>query len=198
MLARGWVVRGVIALTLLLTLGMVSLIYIRWLTVQEPTATIVISGDPSLDGAQIILSPSPAGSVLPALDQSNDYTTPVHLQPGTYHLMVKLGDQTVFEGDVKDVNSLMTRDITLPTLLTVTGDPSDDDADVELSAPNGVPMHQVLGPLNKYKANWRLQPGTYNLTVLHNGATLYENPALVISLHVPVNIDLHQPRRGRD
>jgi hypothetical protein len=195
-LARGWVVRVVIVVTLLLTMGMISLIYIRWLTVQEPTATIVIVGDSSLDGAQILFSGGPSGLVPATLDKDNNFSTPVQLQPGQYHLLVKLGDQTILEVDAL-ADRLRQDQINLPTLLTVTGDPTDDQADASLTRPDGSPSRQVLDRQSDYSASWRLGPGKYHLTVVRDGITLYDNPALGISTNQPVSIDLTQPRHGR-
>jgi hypothetical protein len=196
-LARGWVVRIVIVVTLLLTMGMVTLIYVRWLTVQEPTATIIINGDSSLDGAQILLTGGPSGPVPATLNGNNGFFTPIHLQPGQYHLLVKLGDQTVLETDVS-VDRLHTNGISLPTLLTITGEPTDDGADASLTSADGSTSRQELDHQSDYSASWRLGGGTYHLTVVHAGITLYENPALVIAPNHPISIDLAQPRHGRD
>jgi hypothetical protein len=198
MLARGWIVRSVIAVTLLLTMAMVSLIYIRWLTVQEPTATIVVSGDSSQDGAEILVSGGPSGPVQATLDEANEYRTPIHLQPGDYHVTAKLGDQTILDIEIA-ANRLGIPDIPLPTQLTVSGDAADDDdADVSLTSADGAITRQGLDRQSDFTAKWWLGPGTYHLTAVRNGITLYDNPALVIALHRPVSIDLTQPRRGRD
>jgi hypothetical protein len=176
---------------------MVSLIYYRWLTVQEPTATIIIGGDRSLAGAQIVLSPSPAGSVLPALDNEDNYVTPVHLQPGTYHLTVKLDDQVVFDNDIH-ADRLTTQEISLPTLLTITGNPAMDGAELILADPSGKRLEvDDFDSQNSYTTKWRVYPGIYHLTVIRNGITLYDN-SVTIGAHQPMSIDLTQPPHGRD
>jgi hypothetical protein len=198
-LARGWVVRSVIAITLLLTLGMVSLIYIRWVTVQEPTATIIIAGDSSLDGAQVVLSGGPSGLVPATLDQENDFTTPVHLQPGQYHLTVKMADSLspILDTDVS-VDRLRTNVFTLPTLLTLVGEAVDDEADVSLTGGDGLTNRQELDQQNSFSASWRLSPGKYHLTVVRQGITLYDNPTLTINANQPRSIDLNQPQHGHE
>jgi hypothetical protein len=79
---------------------MLSVIYVRWLTVTEPTAAIVVYGDPTIDGANVYVRAADGHDVLAApvtLDPSNDFATPVLLIPGSYTLRATLDGKTVRE-----------------------------------------------------------------------------------------------------
>ena len=145
---------------------------------------------------QIQLTGGPSGPVPAVLNKDNEFTTPIHLQPGNYHLLVKMGDQVVLDTDVP-ADRLHTGTISLPTLLTLTGEPADDGADASLTAADRPPSHVELDRSNDYVASWRVQAGMYHLTVVRNGITLYDNP-VQIAPHSPVSIMLAQPRHGRD
>jgi hypothetical protein len=95
LLVRFW-----IGLTVLMVVLMLSVIYARWLTVTEPTAAIVVYGDPGLDGARVYVRAEDGRDVLaapPTLDPSNEYVTPVLLVPGSYTLRAVLDGKVLKE-----------------------------------------------------------------------------------------------------
>src|SRR5688500_8629280 len=56
---RGAYIISLIALTGLVVLVMLSIIYHRWLTVEEPTTAILVEGDDSVDGTIIEVTGGP-------------------------------------------------------------------------------------------------------------------------------------------
>lgn len=89
-----------IGMAIFVVIVSLSVIYIRWLIVTEPTAAIVVYGDASLDGARVYVQADDGRSILkePAtLDAANDYVTPVLLVPGSYLLRAELDGKVVRE-----------------------------------------------------------------------------------------------------
>src|SRR5688572_20999597 len=59
------------------TLTMVGFIWYRWHGVREPTSSIVVEGDESLDGTIITIRGGPTRQITTSLKASNQYNAPV-------------------------------------------------------------------------------------------------------------------------
>jgi hypothetical protein len=91
---RGAYIISLIALTGLVVLVMLAIIYHRWLTVEEPTTAILVEGDESVDGTiiEVVGGPKP---ISVRLGKENNYMTPVLLAPGFYTVTGRLGDLVI-------------------------------------------------------------------------------------------------------
>jgi hypothetical protein len=86
---KGPVVIGMIVLTGLVVLLMVSLIYYRWVTITDPTTAVIVIGDESHDGAVVKVSGNGIRTVTATLNAANQYETPILVVPGTYTVTVE-------------------------------------------------------------------------------------------------------------
>jgi hypothetical protein len=87
--------RVVIALTAVVTLTAFALIFYRSITVSDPSSAIVIVGDASLDGAQILVTSGEFPDAHATLSAANGYQTPVLLHPGIYSVVVTHKDRVL-------------------------------------------------------------------------------------------------------
>jgi hypothetical protein len=92
---NGPVVIGMVILTGLVVLLMVSLIYYRWVTITDPTTAIIVRGDDSYDGAVVKVTGNGARTVTATLDAANQYETPILVVPGTYTVTVEMGGRVL-------------------------------------------------------------------------------------------------------
>jgi hypothetical protein len=105
---RSWretlLVNLAIGMAMLVVIVSLSIIYIRWLIVTEPTAAVVVYGDPSLAGARVYVQTDDGHSVLRepvTLGAANDFVTPVLLVPGTYTVRAELDGKVVREAQFR-------------------------------------------------------------------------------------------------
>ena len=173
-----------ICLTAILTLGMVSLIFYRSQTITEPTCAVVVTGDPSLDGAIVSVFSYDREIATAVLSKDNQFSTPVLLQPGVYKLQVMIHDHMLLT-DKFGVQSLRYASFSLPTAVVVEGDPTLTGAVVEITGPDHS-TSTVLSADNSYAALSYHLPGKYHLTVTHDGRMIRDEP---------LEVAAHKPRR---
>ncbi len=89
----------VIAFSSVATLAMVGWMYYRWAKTIEPSSAIVVEGDPSVDGATILVTGDGETSISAKLTAENKYTTPILLSPGTYILTITRDGHTLLKRD---------------------------------------------------------------------------------------------------
>jgi hypothetical protein len=85
------IARIIIVLAAFLTLMTFGVIFYRWATVHDPISAIVIEGDKTLDGAEIVVSASDNPDFHDAhamLNENNGFKTPVLLDPGIYSVVI--------------------------------------------------------------------------------------------------------------
>lgn len=84
--------RVVISASIILTVAALATVFYRSFAVIEPTSAVVVVGDPSLDGAEISVTPDAFSSDYPesfaTLSPDNNYQTPILLRPGTYWITI--------------------------------------------------------------------------------------------------------------
>ena len=198
---RGTGVRIAVVLTIVLVAGMMALICLRWVKVHEPNTFIQINGDPSLDGAVVVVEPLvPAANlktITVTLGESNFYQTPVFRYPGEYRVSVTVPWQKrpVFHSTIA-LDQLRGAVVDLPTVLTVMGDSSLDGTVVTVSAsvPGGQGRDIATGLLNKAddcRILIPIVPGQYTLTATRTGATISEQKFTIV-IHTAKQIDLRK------
>ena len=96
---KGPVIIGMIVLTALFVVGMLALIYVRWLTITEPTTAVIVQGDPSHDGATVLVAGNYT-NVTATLNEANDYAAPILVVPGTYTVTVTQNDRVIGKWDL--------------------------------------------------------------------------------------------------
>jgi hypothetical protein len=185
----GAFVRTMICLMVLLTLGMVCLVFYRSQSFVEPTAAAIVVGDRSLDGTEVSVMLNGREVVGATLTADNKYATPLMLQPGVYELdAVCNGERLLSQQFGVASRTFVTVD--LPTTVALQGDASLDGAAVQLSGPRGGPSTVVLNPENSFAAILYRTPGRYHLNVTHNGRII-RNEQIDVAAHKPRNIDLN-------
>lgn len=193
----GAVARLAVVLTVCMVLAMVALIFQRWARVPEPTSAIMVYGDKSLDGAQILVESADAATqpgnapVDVTLKEGNNFQTPVFRTPGRYHVTVTLPwrAQPVVNENVS-LGHLQGAVINLPTVVTVIGDDSMNGAEAMLSSNSDVFSEKFTR-----ERNWRIPfvvpPGQYSLSVFQWGITRAED-AVTVTPHASKEIDLRK------
>ncbi len=192
-LARGSVVRVAVFLSILLVMGMTTSLWHHWTKVKEPTTAIAVYGDPSLDGAKIVVEGSdeetrqqPPVEVLLSAEQK--FQQAIYRYPGRYHVTVsvQLPGQTVPIADAfMVIDRFHGAVVDLPTTLTIDGQPGDR---VTISNDS---FSQRLEPNNEnhYRVMILLSPGKYRITRTQGGAMIMDDE-LVIEPHKPKKIVL--------
>src|SRR5579863_3841996 len=161
-LARGWIVRVAVALSILLVMAMMAFLWHRWLTVREPTTAIVVNGDPTLKGAKIIVESrddTAEQKVEVTLGEERQYRAAIFRYPGHYRVLVQFPgkkEATPIEDVV--VYRLRGAQIDLPTTLAINGQPG-DKVILTNSDGGGSQTLTLEGPA--YSASILLPPGNY-------------------------------------
>jgi hypothetical protein len=90
-----------VAITLLLFLGMISLLGYRWLNMAEPNGFVLIQGSKEFDGAEATVSDS-AGDAEShgVLKESNEYTMRFPLPQGMYKVLITQNDKVIVKESV--------------------------------------------------------------------------------------------------
>ena len=96
---RSYVAAALVGLTIAFVLGMASLVYLRWLTIEEPTTAVVVRGDASHSGATVLVT-GDGTYVKVTLDEKNNFSSPVLLVPGSYTVTATLGGKILLRNDV--------------------------------------------------------------------------------------------------
>jgi hypothetical protein len=88
---RGRLVALILIGVVVATAVMVASIWYRWSGVREPTTAIIVSGDASLAGTEVIVTGVRATATL---DASNKYRVTILVEPGEYVVIAKLRDRS--------------------------------------------------------------------------------------------------------
>lgn len=91
----------IIAIAGLVTLMAMAFIYYRSATVRAPTSAIIVEGDESLAGAEIIVTSVDQPAARATLNEENDYATPVLLTPGVYTVTITRNDRVLLRETLK-------------------------------------------------------------------------------------------------
>jgi hypothetical protein len=98
---RRVVVRFWVAVTVVVFVATVGLLFWRWAINREPTSVIVVEGTPRFDGVDVQLRgpalPEPYAATLSA---RNDFRVPLFVDRGVYVLRLARADQTLLETEV--------------------------------------------------------------------------------------------------
>lgn len=184
----GLFVRTMIGLTVILALGMVSLIFYRSQSIIEPTAAAMVVGDSSLDGTRIVVTSNGAAVATASLNPENNFMTPLLLLPGAYQIQATCNGETLLS-DMFAVSHMSYVTYDLPTSVLIEGDSTLSGAQVTLSKRSGEPSEETLAAENGYAAQMFRFAGRYHLTVKYNSHTLRDEE-ISLSSHRPVRLAL--------
>ena len=199
---RRWPARIAVFGTILLVAAMLAFLCVRWYRVKEPTSVILVVGDPSLEGAQVLVTPGEENEmrgkpVSAALTAAEQFRAPVFCLPGRYQVTVTwrrhLGNETradVLWNSPVATQRLRVAVIDLPTTLTVLGDDSLSEARVDLSSAEGTASARLTKQSN-YQLTFLCRPGQYILEVTRLGGQPLAQDVLILA-HSPKQIDLRQ------
>jgi hypothetical protein len=82
---RAFLVGAILMCVVVSTVAMVAFIWSGWFKVPEPTTAIIVEGDASFDGTVLFVSGSNLKTPIETrLHASNNYITPILLEPGEY------------------------------------------------------------------------------------------------------------------
>jgi hypothetical protein len=177
-----------IVLTVILALGMVSLVFYRSQSVVEPTAAALVIGDVSLDGAHVTVFAGEKEIASATLSADNGYRTPILLQPGLYELQVLIRGKTLLF-DRFNAPGLRCVTFALPAALVVQGNASLDGAVVQVTPERDTretSTSTVLNADNGYAAITYHSPGTFHLNVKSKDQVIRDQS---------ITIEAHKPRR---
>ena len=91
---RGRFVRFVVVFSVALTLLAAASIFWRWASVSEPSSYIVVYGNESLNGTEILITSVGRPNLPPVtLSRENDYTAAIFLYPGSYTISIALNGE---------------------------------------------------------------------------------------------------------
>jgi hypothetical protein len=152
---------------------MIAAICWRWATVHEPTAAVVIAGDPSLEGATIVVSGRRHEWTV-GLDPNNAWQTPVLLDPGEYHIAATHHGRIILNEAFR-LDRLRGIRFDLPSMVLIVGGNILADAKIEIVRESGrpeefAPTEVKLSSLDHYKTPIYLFPGTYRAIARRVGA----------------------------
>jgi hypothetical protein len=83
--ARGRFVRFVVVFSVAITLLAAANIYWRWANIVEPSSYIVVYGNESFNGTEIVITSAGRPDLPPVtLSRDNDYVAAIFLHPGSY------------------------------------------------------------------------------------------------------------------
>lgn len=89
---RAWLIRLLIIAAAVLFIGTISLLYFRWLHIQEPTSVLVLNGTDALEGATVQLTGvNLADPITATFTESDRYTLKFFLEAGSYSISIKRG-----------------------------------------------------------------------------------------------------------
>ena len=199
---KRWPARIAVFGTILLVAAMLAFLCVRWYRVKEPTSVILVVGDPSLEGTQVLVTAAEENEtrskpVSVALTAAEQFRAPVFCLPGRYQVTVTwhrhLGNETradiLWNREVA-TQRLRVAVIDLPTTLTVIGDDSLSEARVDLSSAEGTGSSR-LTKQNSYQLTFLCRPGQYMLEVTRLGGQPLSQEVLILP-HSPKQIDLRQ------
>jgi hypothetical protein len=143
---------------------MIAAICWRWATVHEPSAAVVVGGDPSLEGATIVVS-SGHNEWTVGLDAANSWQTPVLLDPGAYHITATHHGRNILDESFQ-LGRLKCIRFDLPSMVQLVGGNTLADSKIEIvresaSTEQFAPIEVKLTSLSHYKKPIYLFPGTY-------------------------------------
>lgn len=93
---RGWLIHIMVILAALLFVATASLLYFRWLAIQEPTSILILTGTDALDGAKVRLTGVNMGKPVEAVFNEQDhYVLKFFLEPGSYSFSIRRGDELI-------------------------------------------------------------------------------------------------------
>lgn len=101
--ASGPFVRMMIALSVVLVIAMMAVIYQRWQRSRFPTSYIIPQGDKSVEGAQVsvnAIGPPPHEIARVELKEASGWTAPVLVEPGIYRVDVFLKGELILQHSV--------------------------------------------------------------------------------------------------
>lgn len=95
---RWWIVHTGVVLAFVLFFVFVAVLYWNWLRIQEPTASLRITGgSPAYDGAIVRVEGRNLDQPLELkLNQKNHFGGRIYLQPGVYSVSIVRGEQLLF------------------------------------------------------------------------------------------------------
>src|SRR5688572_433120 len=94
---RRVMVYGIVVLTVLLTLGLITATGIRWMKQPMPSSTIVVIADASMVGATVTVAREGEKPRPPVkIEKQHNGHTPLFLESGSYTLRVEKAGRTIF------------------------------------------------------------------------------------------------------
>jgi hypothetical protein len=164
---RAFLARLFTVALLIIVPAMVIHIGFRWASVREPTTALLLSGDGSLDGASIVVTPiSIYGPVLKtSLAQADGWQAPVLLEPGRYHVTVSHMGRTILDDDCEP-NRMMGVRFELPSAVLIKGNLDLAGAKIQIQrrsdGSNAYDGGEIkLTSSNRYRVQIHLRAGDY-------------------------------------
>lgn len=190
----GAFVRSAVGLSILLAAALIASLYVHWHRLREPTTAVVIIGDTSWKGTEIVVTPvgaaNPEGRrVQVVLDERNSYQTPVFELPGRYQVTATLHERTLAEYTV-DLDRSHYVQIDLPTPVEVIGDPSLDGGRVLLSSREQT-YSGAFTAADRHRVTFLVQGGEFSLEVSRDGQVI-DHAEFAVTSHVPRQVDLRR------
>lgn len=188
--------RVIVAGIVILVPAMVGQICFRSATFHEPTTAVVVTGDPSLDGATVDVvethRTADARSWDVTLTRDNGWRTPFILHPGDYRLRVSLDGHQVMQEDFS-LDPFKGIGYDLPSLVLFTGPASMAGAQINVVrtdvATPALESHMVLPDDHHHRVGMYLSPGEYELSVRNHGESLLRH-RFTVTHEAPLRIDL--------
>jgi len=195
-LARGTVVRVAVFACIVLVMAMTASLWHHWTKVKEPTTAIAVIGDPSLDGAQIIVNgiddeTERQTPVKVSLSSDHRFQQAIYRYPGRYEVTVLAPDRFNIQEPIARLQTTIDRFhgvvVDLPTTLVVTANPGDR---VTLTNEANNTWGFEPNKDNKYRLTIPLAPGKYKLSRTSGGAHIPPDEDLTILPHTPRELTL--------
>lgn len=188
LLARGWIVRAAVVISILLVLGMTALLWQRWISIREPTTAILVQGDPSLSGARITVESEdePSEPKVEVTLGQEKRSQAIFRHPGHYRVSVSFPNEKESFTQTVTVYRLHGAVLELPTTLTILGQPGDK---VTIANSEGSARQTFSFESSKSRATTLIWPGKYTLLRTH-GAAPQPEEQFTIEPHTPRTIEL--------
>jgi hypothetical protein len=90
-----------IVVTALLVIGMVGVLFYRWVNGQEPNSVLIIAATPAFEGTEVTIDgvdmPEPFHATI---NRADGYRLPFFVNRGSYRVRLEKDGQQFFEGEV--------------------------------------------------------------------------------------------------
>jgi hypothetical protein len=190
--ARGSFVRVMTAVIIALVLAAMTTIFWRSFILHEPSSAVIVVGDQTLDGAEIVVHGG-THDLIASLDADNGFSTPILLDPGRYSMEVTLGNHVIMKTDFT-VDRLRGMQYTLPCAVPIIGVSGSGDTEVVVEGETDSKKAVKLDPItldadDHFRESIFLSAGAYRATASQKGRVISVH-SFRVSRGVPVEVDV--------